>query len=184
MDIRVGSEKLSQLTNQRNASLVICIILLFTTMILSISVFNKDTKVILVPGLDRQMEFENGKFSKAYLEEVSYTLLRALLDVTPDNVDYNKKIVSKYSAPEEWAKIENYFDDIKNHYTHLGISSFFSAEELLVGDNVVYAKGILTKRFGKQGNQNHTKNYALRFAVQGSMLKLISFDEVLSEEIK
>ncbi len=85
--------KAHHLFKQRNLLLVGLGFSLSSTLFLSVAVLNKSERIVIIPmnSLDHRLVYEEGDFNDTYLIDWTNSLLRELLTVNPETVDFQNK---------------------------------------------------------------------------------------------
>ena len=91
--------KAHTLWSQRNFFSMAFGLAMASNIVLSLCVMNKNERIVMVPmnALDHPLVLENGEFSDAYLIDWANTLLREVLTVNPQTVDYQNKKFLEFS---------------------------------------------------------------------------------------
>lgn len=100
---------------QRNTLLGLTAALLFLLIIMSLCLFFRNERVILIPPeVRREFWVEGNRFSPEYLEEMAVYFLHLALDVNQTTLPYNTEILSRYADVEAVNYLrEKYEKDIK-----------------------------------------------------------------------
>ena len=86
------------ITGQRNLFLVLTIFLAITTLLLALKIFSIKEKIIMVPGINKELTVEGNIISDNYLEESALLYASMLLDLTPGTIEYKKNIKIKLNS--------------------------------------------------------------------------------------
>jgi len=177
---------LKKITKQRNIVLVIAAALLGANLLLSGSLALMQREIVMVPGILQEYRIKGSKVSSSYLEEMTHMFLANLLDLTPDNVSYKKELVLKYTLAGSTKVINDYFAEAQIQHERFQFSTYFSAKHLEISPEKmeVVAKGILSSRFGRSGNEEKEVEYRLIYEMNGGILRLKSFAMLRPDEEK
>lgn len=177
MEQKIFTSAFDKLLKQRNFFVLISVLLLIGNLLLSITLAQRDTTVVMVPALENQMSVSNKHVSKSYLEGMSNMFLSYLLDLSPSTISYKSQQVLKYTTSKGIQNIENYFKEQSEKLKKFKISTFFTPKDLDINENTleVKAKGILTSYFGSQGSEHKEVEFLLTFAYKGGSLRLDKF---------
>jgi len=184
MDQEVKSKvQSSAIIRQRNffaGSLGLCII---TVFLLAAKISASDERVIMVPGIAKEMVVEGNKVSSNYLEETSLLFISALLDLTPTTVEAKREMILKHASkrsPESLKSLQNYFAEKIDNHKKFKLSSFFAPKKLHINSKAmqVIVEGVLSSTFGKRGFEERSVKYRLSFDYVGGHLQLKEFVEL------
>lgn len=178
---------LNKYLRQRNLFLLIGAILLLSNLMLGFAFIRLDNQTVLVPGLRQEMSVSKKGVSVSYLEEMSLMFLSNLLDLSPNDVAHKKDLVLKYTSNSDmgyFKDLKEYFSEAENDYKRFGLTTYFTAKNLKIDINnlTVHAHGILTSSWGKNGYKSESEEYRLEFDWYGGILRLKTFERILSEE--
>lgn len=165
---------------QRNFFVGLVTISLLTNFCLAIKLASISEKIIMVPGIAKELVIEGEKVSKNYLEETSLLFISALLDLTPSTIDAKREIIVKNASrrsADAIKQLQNYFAKSSIEHKKFGLSTFFTPKKLIVDTKnlQVIVEGRLTSTFGKKGfNENEVK-YRLSFDYVAGHLQIKEF---------
>jgi type IV conjugative transfer system protein TraE len=178
---------LEKVTKQRNMTLIVGGVMLFSNLFLSFSIMNMNREVILVPGIDREFKIRGTDVSLSYLEEWSRTTLVGLLDLTPNNVLHKKHMILKHTLTGSIQDISQYFAEKSEQHKEFDLVTYFTETKPLEIDPEtlsVKATGILTIGYGKRHFEDRDAEYLLEFQMSGGKLKLKKFTEIIKPNLK
>lgn len=140
-------------------------------------------KILMVPGISKEMVIDGDKVSQNYLEETALLFISALLDLTPNTIEAKKEIILKYASkrsPESLKSLQDYFAQASNNLKKFQLSTFFSPKKLYVDSKTleVIAEGLLSSTFGKRGFEERAVKYKLSFDYVAGHLQLKEFNEL------
>jgi hypothetical protein len=109
-----------------------------------------------------------------------------LLNITPEELQYKRKLILKFTSHGSIKSINNYFAKAEAEYKQFDLSTHFTVRKIEIkpGTLNVIAHGILASRFGKRGDNIQEVSYNLVFDYVDGVLLLNSFSKVLSEAEK
>jgi len=179
---------IEKVARQRNIFMLLSLIAINACLILSIKVISSDERVILVPGLQREVWTSNEGVSSSYLEEVSAMYLPLLLDLDHESIDWKKeKLLAHVSQTDSsyMKSLSEYFARTKENYKQFSLSTHFAVKKLETNEKelTVKAYGQLISRFGEKGFESTPAVYGLSFDWLGGKLYLQEFVK-LNEESK
>jgi conjugal transfer pilus assembly protein TraE len=177
------------LTRQRNffaGCLGLCIIANF---FLSGKIAASDERIIMIPGITKQMIVEGNKVSSSYLEETALLYISALLDLTPSTIEAKKEMVLKHvskRSANSLRSLQEYFAEKANDHKKFQLSSFFAPKKLHINSKEmqVIVEGILTSTFGKRGFEERAVKYRINFDYVAGYLQLKEFVELKPKNTK
>lgn len=183
MELKFAALRYEKVTQQRNFFVIGVIILAISNLLLCLKIFLKEEKIIMVPGITREMSIIEGKVSNSYLEESSLLFLSTLLDLTPDTVKHKRDIILKYisgTSQKELQEIKDYFSKAETEHIKFTMSTYFTPIklDLFTKELKVIAEGKLTSSFGKKGYESRDAKYYLGFELVAGHLKLKEFYEI------
>lgn len=112
--------KAHHLFKQRNLLLVGLGFSLSSTLFLSVAVLNKSERIVIIPmnSMEHRLVYEDGDFNDAYLIDWANSLLRELLTVNPETVDFQNKKFLELSLSSNLLKekLEQLSRDIKRDH--------------------------------------------------------------------
>lgn len=160
--------KAHHLFKQRN--LLVCGIglSLATNLVLSLVLIQKDERVILVPMnvLDHRLVYEEGDFNDTYLIDWANSLLRELLTVNPETVDFQNKKFLELSLSSNLLKekLEQLARDIKrDHVSTVFYPKTFSIDR---ASHQIIVVGTFMTYFGHDKNPVvSSKTYQLGYTL-------------------
>jgi len=165
---------------QRNFFAGMLALSVFSTFVLSVKLISATEKVIMVPGITREMIIDGDKVSKSYLEETSLLFISALLDLSPSTINFKRDIVLKNASkrsPDALKSLQAYFAESTIEHKKFGLSTFFAPKKLIVDTKKlqVIAEGLLTSTFGNKGFDESEVKYRLSFDYVGGHLQIKEF---------
>ena len=168
---------------QRNFFAGIAALAVIANFLLIIKLSSTSEKIIMVPGITRDLSVEGSRVSQSYLEETALLFASHLLDLTPDTITFKKNIILKQASnrsDKSLKSLQDYFALKEEEHKKFGLSTFFSLKEMQVDTKnlQVLMEGILTSTFGKRGFEQDRVKYLLSFDYTGGHLKLREFAKV------
>lgn len=168
-DIMKYSYATKRMTNyeyQRNVLLGLNGVLLVILLIMSLSLFfKKERIVVLPPEVRREFWVEGNRFSSEYLEEMATYFLHLSLDVNQETLNYNTRVLMRYADVSTCNYLrEKFAKDIKKLKSN-NASTSFDVKELTVypEQNTVRAKGVLNRYCGSKCINSSKEIYEVRF---------------------
>lgn len=161
---------------QRNLFAAFSILALVISVLLTLFLFMRSEKVILVPGLNQEVWATDNGVSSSYLEESASMYLPMLLDIDNNSIEWKREHLLRYIVQSDkryLASFNEYFAAAKEKYKQFSLSTHFALKKLDTNskDLTVIAHGELISRFGSRGMSSESKIYALSFSwIQGRLL--------------
>lgn len=177
------------LVRQRNFFAGCLALTIATGFLLSSKLATTSEKVIMVPGISREMIVDGDNISQSYLEETALLFISALLDLTPDTVEAKRDIILKYASKrsaKSLKSLQEYFAESATNHKKFQLSTFFAPKKLHVDSQnlQVIIEGFLSTTFGKRGFEEKEVKYKLSFDYVGGHLQLKEFVQLKPQEIQ
>jgi type IV conjugative transfer system protein TraE len=181
MDQTVLKKNLNKISGQRNGFLFFSIILSIVVLILSLLLFTKKERIVIVPTSGTSFWIEEGKASSGYIEKMGLFLSDLLLNRSPVDVEKRNGIILQYVHPASYHEIRKHLLQEQESLLKGDQSYYFHAEKnyadaeqnafTLVGDFVV-----VTGKEGRSSSVSQTgrKKFTLKFACESGKLLLKS----------
>jgi type IV conjugative transfer system protein TraE len=181
-DIQIQIENMS-IKRQRNFFAGCLSLALISSFLLSAKLSLTREKIIMVPGISKDMSIDGNDVSISYLEETSLLFISALLDLTPTTVSAKRDIILKHASkrsPASLKSLQEYFAVSELEYKKFQLSTFFAPKALHVDPKAlqVIVDGVLSTTFGKRGFEEKIVQYKLSFDYVGGHLQLKEFVEL------
>ena len=188
VNIDIHKQNIS-LTRQRNFFAGCMGLAIITGFLLAGKISSTTERVIMVPGITKDLSVEGNNVSVSYLEETSLLFASALLDLTKDTVVHKKNIILKHASTrseDSLKSLQQYFADKEEEHKKFQLSTFFAPKKIQVdAKNLqVVIDGLLTSTFGKRGFEQNNVKYLLSFDYVAGHLKLKEFAKLKEKEQK
>ena len=162
----IGS--IERVVKQRNLFMVLTLLLAGSCLLISLRLASFDQKVVLVPGLSREMSVSGSTVSSGYLEETALLFLSHLLDISANDISHKRELVLKYTSysnPVYSKQINDYFAYATQEYQRFDLSTHFTVKNLEIDQRnmQVIARGVLTSFYGKKGQETKELVYQVSF---------------------
>jgi conjugal transfer pilus assembly protein TraE len=172
---------------QRNffaACLGICLIANF---LLALKISATNQKIIMIPGITREMSVDDHGVSRSYLEESALLYTSALLDLTPNTIESKKELVLKHVSKrsiESLKSLKKYFAKTETSYKKFKMSTFFAPKKMHVNAELleVVVEGMLVSNFGKRGIEEKSVKYKISFDYSAHHLYLKGFVQIKEDK--
>ena len=180
IQVQIGNESIIR---QRNFFAGCLALAVGSCFLLSGKLASTSEKILMVPGISKEMIIDGDKVSQNYLEETALLFISALLDLTPTTIEAKREIILKYASkrsPESLKSLQDYFAQASNNLKKFQLSTFFVPKKLYVDSKTleVIAEGLLSTTFGKRGFEEREVKYKLSFDYVAGHLQLKEFNEL------
>lgn len=187
MEIDILANKVERITKQRDLFFLLTLVLTASVFLLSLRLATFDQKIVMVPGINREMAVSGSEVSGSYLEETAFLFLSHLLDITASSAGHRRQLVLKYtsySKPSYSKAINDYFARVEDQYKQFDLSTHFTVKNMRVNSErlEVIADGILTSWYGKRGQDSQELSYKISFEYSGGFLRLKEFVNLSDEK--
>ena len=75
------------------------------SLVVIASIVGSERTVIVPPNIDKSFWVSKDKASREYLEQMGYFLMQLTLNVTPQSVDHQAKLLLQYAAPASFGEL-------------------------------------------------------------------------------
>lgn len=137
-------------------------------------------RVILVPPtINKSFWVESDKVSAEYLEQMGYFLVQLVLNVTPQSVDYQSKLLLQYAAPASYGEIRTAMAVAGERLKRDGAATVFSPRTLNVDERAlkVAVQGQLTTFISDRRVSEVSKSYLIELQYALGKITIKSFKE-------
>jgi len=135
--------------------------------------------VVVPPTIHKTFWVESDRVSGEYLEEMGYFLMQLTLNVTPQSVDHQAKVLLQYAAPAVYGELKMALLAAAERLKRDGASTVFSPQDLIVDERTqrVGVRGQLTTFISDRRVAEVLKGYAIELQYSGGRVFLKSFRE-------
>jgi conjugal transfer pilus assembly protein TraE len=135
--------------------------------------------VIVPPSIHKTFWVESDRVSSEYLEQMGYFLMQLTLNVTPQSVDHQAKLLLQYAAPASFGELRTALLAAAERLKRDGASTVFSAQDLVVDERAlkVGVRGQLTTFISDRRVSEVSKAYAIELQYAGGRMFLKAFRE-------
>ncbi|MGE0289749.1 MAG: type IV conjugative transfer system protein TraE [Bradyrhizobium sp.] len=135
--------------------------------------------VVVPPNIHKTFWVESDQVSSEYLEQMGYFLMQLTLNVTPQSVDHQAKVLLQYAAPASFGELRTALLAAAERLKRDGASTIFSARDLLVDERAlkVGVRGQLTTFISDRRVSDVSKGYAIELQYAGGRIFLKAFRE-------
>jgi type IV conjugative transfer system protein TraE len=181
MDQTVLKTNLNKISRQRNSFLFFSITLSFGVLLLSVLLFTKKERIVIVPTNGTSYWIEETKVSSGYIEKMGLFLSDLLLNRSPVDVEKRNAIILQYVHPSSYHEIRKLLLQEQENILRGDQSYYFHLEKNFadVKRNAFVALGEFVVVTGKDGkssslSQKSRKKYTLSFSCENGKLLLTS----------
>ena len=135
--------------------------------------------VVVPPAIHKTFWVDADRVSPEYLEQMGYYLIQLTLNVTPQSVDYQSKVLLQYAAPAAFGELRTALLAAAERLKRDGAATVFSAQDLSVDERAlkVGVRGQLTTFISDRRVSDVPKGYAIEFQYTAGRIFLKSFRE-------
>ena len=140
----------------------------------------KRERVVMVPpSINKTFWVESDRVSAEYLEQMAYFLLQLTLNVTPQSIDHQSRLLLQYAAPAAYGELRSVLAAAAERVKRDGASTVFSAQDLAVDERAqrVGVRGLLTTFISDRRVSEVSKGYAIELQYVGGRIFLKAFRE-------
>lgn len=148
------------------------------------ALIGNEKTVLVPPTIDRQFWVSRDQVSREYLEEMAGFLTFLVLNVSPGDVDWKRKVYLSYVAPDVYAdvkaKAEVEADRLRQH----NASTTFLIQQLTASerDQSVVVTGRMTRRVGtSEVGEPENRSYQVDFKYAGGRASVKAFRDITEE---
>lgn len=137
-------------------------------------------RVILVPpSISKSFWVDSDKVSSEYLEQMGYFLVQLVLNVTPQSVDYQSKLLLQYAAPASYGEIKTAMAIASERLKRDGAATVFSPRTINVDERAlkVAVQGQLTTFISDRRVAEASKSYLIELQYALGKITIKSFKE-------
>ena len=175
----------SDLAGARRASTLLAILLavsMLATLLLAIHTLRqagRERVVVVPPAIHKTFWVEAERVSPEYLEQMGYFLAQLTLNVTPQSVEHQSRLLLQYAAPASWGDLRTAMAANAERIKRDGASTVFSPQDLQVDERTqrVGLRGLLTTFISDRRVSEVSKGYAIELQYAGGRIYLKTFRE-------
>ena len=133
--------------------------------------------VVVPPSVHKTFWVEEERVSAEYLEQMGYFLMQLTLNVTPQSVDHQSKVLLQYAAPAAYGELRTTLLSAAERLKRDGAATVFSPRELAVDERGlrVGIRGQLTTFISDRRVSEVAKAYAIEFQYSAGQIFLKAF---------
>jgi conjugal transfer pilus assembly protein TraE len=175
----------SDLAGARRATVLLAILLavsMLATLLLAIHTLRqagRERVVVVPPTIHKTFWVEAERVSPEYLEQMGYFLAQLTLNVTPQSVEHQSRLLLQYAAPASWGELRTAMAANAERIKRDGASTVFSPQDLQVDERTqrVGLRGLLTTFISDRRVSEVSNGYAIELQYAGGRIFLKTFRE-------
>lgn len=139
----------------------------------------RERVVLVPPALHKTFWVEAERASPEYLEQMGYFLAQLTLNVTPQSVEHQSRMLLQYAAPASWGELRTAMAANADRIKRDGASTVFSPQDLQVDEATqrVGLRGLLTTFISDRRVSEVSKGYAIELQQTNGRIFLKTFSE-------
>jgi len=147
--------------------------------VFAVRLAGRERVVVVPPTIHKTFWLESDRVSAEYLEQMAYFLMQLTLNVTPQSVEHQAKVLLQYAAPASFGELRTALLAAGERLKRDGASTIFSAQELAVDERAlrVGVRGQLTTFVSDRRVSEVSKGYAIELQYSGGRVFLKAFRE-------
>ena len=176
---------LADQASARRATALLAVLLaasMFATLLLAAHTLRqagRERVVLVPPALHKTFWVEAERASPEYLEQMGYFLAQLTLNVTPQSVEHQSRLLLQYAAPASWGELRTAMAANADRIKRDGASTVFSPQDLQVDEATqrVGLRGLLTTFISDRRVSEVSKGYAIELQQTNGRIFLKTFRE-------
>lgn len=147
--------------------------------IASVSFASRERVILVPPEISKSFWVDRNRLSPEYLEQMGQFLLQLTLNVTPQSVDHQAKVLLQYVAPAASGDLRATLSATAERIKRDGAATVFALQDLTIdaAHQQLTARGRLTTYIGERRVSEIQKTYTLTFDTNAGRIVLTSFKE-------
>ena len=139
----------------------------------------RERVVVVPPAIHKTFWVEAERASPEYLEQMGYFLAQLTLNVTPQSVEHQSRLLLQYAAPASWGDLRTAMAANAERIKRDGAATVFSPQDLQVDERTqrVGLRGLLTTFISDRRVSEVSKGYAIELQYAGGRILLKTFHE-------
>jgi conjugal transfer pilus assembly protein TraE len=145
---------------------------------------SRERVVIVPPTVSKTFWVEAERVSAEYLEQMGYFLAQLTLNVTPQNVDFQSKLLLQYAAPGAYGELRTALASAAERLKRDNATTVFSARDLLVDEAAlrVAVRGQLSTFVSDRRVSDVGKAYVMELQYTAGRIYLKTFKETTTHD--
>lgn len=175
----------ADLAGARRASVFLALLLAASMLatavlaVLAVRQSGRERVVLVPPAIHKTFWVESERASPEYLEQMGYFLAQLTLNVTPQSVEHQSRLLLQYAAPASWGELRTAMAANADRIKRDGASTVFSPQDLQVDEATqrVGLRGLLTTFISDRRVSEVSKGYAIELQQTNGRIFLKTFRE-------
>lgn len=149
-----------------------------------VSLIGEDRQTMVPPTIDKTFWVNKKRVSPEYLEQMGYFIGQLVLSATPDNVEYQTKVLLQYACPSAYGKLKTDQAVAGNALKRDSISTLFNTRLIQVDEKTLKAAltGTMTTWVSNKKAPDYAKTYLGKFEYQNGRICVADFKETSSDD--
>ncbi len=176
---------LADRASARRATALLAVLLaasMLVTLLLAVHTLRqagRERVVLVPPALHKTFWVEAERASPEYLEQMGYFLAQLTLNVTPQSVEHQSRLLLQYAAPASWGELRTAMAANADRIKRDGASTVFSPQDLQVDEATqrLGLRGLLTTFISDRRVSEVSKGYAIELQQTNGRIFLKTFRE-------
>jgi conjugal transfer pilus assembly protein TraE len=166
------------------AALVLMGLGLLVSLMAILSLIGNEKTVLVPPTIDRQFWVSRDQVSREYLEEMAGFLTFLVLNVSPGDVDWKRKVYLSYVAPDAYGDVRAKAEVEADRLRQNNASTTFLIQQLTASerDQSVVVSGRLRRQVaGVDVGEPEHRSYEVNFKYAGGRVSVKAFRDITDE---
>lgn len=140
---------------------------------------NHQRVIVVPPSVHKTFWVEEERVSAEYLEQMAYFLMQLTLNVTPQSIEHQSRVLLQYAAPAAHGELRAALLSSAERLKRDGAATVFSTRDLTVDERSlrVGIRGQLTTFISDRRVSEVPKGYAIEFQYTAGRIFLKAFRE-------
>lgn len=175
----------SDLAGARRAALLLAVVLgasMLTNLALALlaaQLAQRERVVLVPPTISRSFWVEDERAAPEYLEQMGWFLAQLVLNVTPQSVEQQSRLLLNYASPDAHGALRSQLEASAQRLRRDGASTLFSVQAITVDEasQRVGLRGQFATFIGERRVSEHARGYALELRHAAGRIHLKAFRE-------
>lgn len=180
----------ADIASARRASLLLVMLLAGSMLAnvalaaLAMHLADRERVIVVPPEIHKTFWVESGRASAEYLEQMAYFLVQLTLNVTPQSIDHQSRLLLRYAAPAAYGELRSALATAAERVKRDGASTVFSAQDIAVDERAqrVGVRGLLTTFISDRRVSEVSRGYLVELEYAGGRIFLKAFRETSAND--
>jgi conjugal transfer pilus assembly protein TraE len=152
--------------------------------ILAARASGRERIVVVPPTIHKTFWLDEARVSREYLEQMGYFLMQLVLNVTPQSVEHQSRVLLQYASPAAFGELRAQLAANTERLKRDGAATVFSPQDLSVDAHAlkVGVRGNLTTFISDRRVAEAMKAYVIEFQYTGGRVLLKTFRETQADD--